>query len=64
MNRRDLIKNIGKAICVGAAVPFVPSLLHISTGSVTSIGSNGIGQYLKIVSRPHIIAPLNAERTT
>lgn len=27
MNRRDFIRGIGRAICVGGTVPFIPSLL-------------------------------------
>lgn len=30
-DRRSLIKGIGKAICAGVAVPFIPSLLSAST---------------------------------
>lgn len=27
MNRREFIRGIGRAICAGAAVPFIPSLI-------------------------------------
>lgn len=27
MDRRDFIRGIGKALCIGAAVPFIPSLI-------------------------------------
>lgn len=31
MNRRELIRGIGRALCAGATVPFIPSLLPMSS---------------------------------